>query len=84
MNRLMLLAMASIVVGLMAGAIVVFEVTRVAERDARSTFGQDTVQESRFNEVQYGDRCIEGHCLPEVPTCVHGHCVPRCIHGHCF
>lgn len=84
MNRLMLLAMASIIAGLVVGAAVILGVTRVAERGARSTFTQDTVQESTLNEVQYGDRCIEGHCLSSVPTCWNGHCMPRCIHGHCL
>jgi hypothetical protein len=73
MRRLALHAMASIVAGLVLGAVAVFGVTLVVEQDARAAKPQGDPNPSVLNLVQYGDRCVHGHCLP---SCWHGHCLP--------
>jgi hypothetical protein len=73
MKRLALRAAASIVAGLVLGAAAVFAVTLVVQRDAEAAKPARDPGPSVLNAVQYGDRCIHGHCLP---ACWHGYCLP--------
>jgi hypothetical protein len=73
MRRLALPAAASIVAGLVLGAGAVFGVTLVVQQDARAAKPPGGPSPSVLNLVEYGDRCIHGHCLPK---CWHGYCLP--------
>jgi hypothetical protein len=64
MYRFLLPAVVSVLAGLLIGAVAVFGVTLVAQRDNGPTLRQDYEQVSVSNQVEYGDRCFHGHCLP--------------------
>ncbi|HEU0192033.1 MAG TPA: DUF2613 family protein [Mycobacterium sp.] len=75
MYRLPVLAAISLLVGLLLGAAVIIGVTRAVERGAEPAFVRDGVQRPASHQVEYGDRCVHGHCVPRVPRCWHGHCL---------
>jgi hypothetical protein len=64
MHRFVLPAVVSVLAGLLIGAAAVFAITLVAQRDNEPTPRQDYEQVSVSNQVEYGDRCFHGHCLP--------------------
>lgn len=73
MNRFVLPAAASVLAGLLLGAATVLGVTLVAESEDEPTLTQGYEQSTVSSRVEYGDRCIHGHCIPK---CYHGHCLP--------
>ena len=73
MNQFALRAVASIVAGIALGAAAVLGVTLALQQDSRAAQPQGDPNPSVSNLVEYGDRCVHGHCLPQ---CWHGHCLP--------
>ena len=73
MIRFALLAVASIAAGLLFGAAAVLGVTLVAQGDTE-TFNQGYEQSTGHTPVQYGDRCLHGHCFSCSST---QDCVPN-------
>jgi hypothetical protein len=62
MVRFVLPALASVAAGLLLGAAAVLGITLVAQGDTE-TFNQRYERSTGPNQVQYGDRCLFGHCF---------------------
>jgi hypothetical protein len=64
MNRILLPAMVSVLAGLLLGGATVLGITLVAQSEEKPTLTRDYERSSPANQVEYGDRCFHGHCLP--------------------
>ena len=62
MVRFVLPALASVTDGLLLGAAAVLGITLIAQGDTE-TFNQGYERSTGPNQVQYGDRCLHGHCF---------------------
>jgi hypothetical protein len=64
MKRFVLPAAVSVLAGALVGAAAVFGITLVAQGETEPTLTEGYEPSSVSNQVEYGDRCFHGHCLP--------------------